>query len=181
MVATARKQIIERIIDVEGGYVDDPSDSGGETKFGITKSVARRYGYKGDMQVLPREIAVKIYTEKYWQPLMLDDIWILSAEIAAEMMDMSVHMGQRRAGEFMQRCLNVLNNRGKDYADLKVDGDIGSRTFGAFRAFIFKRGDLGEKVLLKMLNGLRWSFYITLAERREKDERFIFGWLNRGK
>jgi len=44
-----KQEIINQIIDVEGGYVNDPSGSGGETNFGITEAVARAYGYAGAM------------------------------------------------------------------------------------------------------------------------------------
>ena len=40
-----KTKIINEIIGVEGGYVNDPSDSGGETNFGITVAVARQFGY----------------------------------------------------------------------------------------------------------------------------------------
>lgn len=36
-----KDKIINEIIRVEGGYVNDPRDSGGETNFGITVAVAR--------------------------------------------------------------------------------------------------------------------------------------------
>ena len=45
-----KQRVIDQIIKVEGGYVNDPSDSGGETNYGITKHVARKYGYKGSMK-----------------------------------------------------------------------------------------------------------------------------------
>lgn len=60
--------------------------------------------------------------------------------------------------------------------DLIVDGDVGNRTIRALEAFIAIRGEDGEEVLYKMLNSLQGAFYITLSERRSKDEKFIFGW-----
>ena len=38
------------------------------------------------------------------------------------------------------------------------------------------RSQKGMDVLVVMLNALQGAFYVTLAERREKDERFVFGW-----
>jgi len=32
-------------------------------------------------------------------------------------------------------------------------------------------------VLCRALNCLQGAYYIELAERREKDERFVYGWL----
>ena len=33
------KEIIEKVLHHEGGYVNDPKDLGGETKYGITKEL----------------------------------------------------------------------------------------------------------------------------------------------
>lgn len=50
--------------DIEGGYVDDPDDPGGETKFGITK----RDHPHVDIKNLTLEGAKKIYHDEYWLP-----------------------------------------------------------------------------------------------------------------
>ena len=172
-----KNKIIDKIIEIEGGYVNDPSDSGGETNFGITKKVAREYGYKGEMVDLPRSLAFKIYEDTFWGSMSLDEVQKTAGEhVAEELADTAVNMGVGRASKFLQRSLNVLNNRGKYYKDLKVDGHIGAKTINALKAFISKRGSEGKVVLYRMLNSLQGAFYITLAERREKDEKFIYGW-----
>jgi len=165
----------ERTGLAEGGYSNDLSDSGGETNWGITKRVARQAGYMGPMRELSRERARKIGKRKYWDSLSLDEVARMSPSIAFEIFDTGFNMGQERAAEFLQRSLNVFNRRGKDYPDIKVDGDIGPGTLGALRSYIDRRG---TKVLLKALNCLQGAFYIKLAERREKDERFVRGWLD---
>lgn len=175
-----KKKIINEIIKIEGGYVHDPLDSGGETKFGITKRVARAYGFKGRMRNLTRDYAFMIYSKQYWGKLSLNSIEDMSKKIAAELADTGVNMGTGTAGRFLQRSLNVLNDRQSYYSDLVVDGQVGNKTIEALGSYLFKRGKKGERVLLSMLNALQGAFYVTLAERREKDERFVFGWfLNR--
>lgn len=169
-------RIIDNILAIEGGYVDDPEDSGGETNFGITVPVAREYGYEGDMRDLPRELAFAIYAERYWHALSLDDIERLSPAIAEELADTGVNQGIDRAAIFLQRSLNVLNKRGSLYQDITVDGDVGSKTVNALRAYLRIRKQDGQTVLLRMLNALQGAFYVELAERREKDEKFVFGW-----
>jgi len=167
-----KQHIIDEIIRVEGGYVNDPNDSGGETNFGITEAVARPY-FNGDMRDLPREIAVAIYTVQYWDKVRGDDLVALSEAVAEEVVDTGVNMGPKRAGTFLQRSLNVLNNRGQLYPDITVDGSIGPGTISALTSYLNVRDGV---TLVKMLNCLQGAFYVDLAERREKDEKFINGW-----
>jgi len=171
-----KEKIINEIIRIEGGYVNNPSDSGGATRYGITEAVARENGYTGDMRELPKEIAFKIYEDKYWEPLYLSAIEMMSSGIAEELADTGVNMGVERAAKFLQRSLNVLNNKGKIYPDLTVDSQLGVKTLRALGDYLAYRGTEGEHVLLKMLNSLQGSFYVVLSERREKDEAFVFGW-----
>lgn len=169
----------DRVLLKEGGYSDNAKDSGGKTRYGITQAVARAYLYKGPMELLPLDVAKKIYKQAYWDAMLLDQIMKLSPPIAAELFDAGVNMGIGRAGVFLQRCLNALNNEEKHFEDIATDGRIGSGTIGALTAYLKKRKDGGEKVMLCALHGLRTAFYIELAERRKKDETFLFGWLKR--
>ena len=57
--------LIDPLLDREGGYVNHPSDRGGPTAYGITQAVARANGYYGPMRALPREEAVAIYRRLY--------------------------------------------------------------------------------------------------------------------
>ena len=57
---------LNELIEREGGYVNDPADRGGATKYGITEAVARAHGYKGHMRDLPKDLAKTIYRKTYW-------------------------------------------------------------------------------------------------------------------
>ena len=161
-----RGVILGHIVSVEGGYSHDPSDSGGETNFGITAGVARAFGYAGSMADMPRDVALAIYAYKYWDPVRAGD---MPARVAAEVVDTAVNCGVTRAGRFLQRALNVLTPG----APIAVDGVIGSGTVRRLGEYLAVRD---EETLVKMLNCLQGAFYVELAERREKDERFIYGW-----
>ena len=65
-------KIFEYILMVEGGYSNDKADKGGKTKYGIIEVEARKYGYKGDMKDLTKEIAEDIYKNKYYLSNNLD-------------------------------------------------------------------------------------------------------------
>jgi lysozyme family protein len=168
---------VENVLHHEGGYVNNPNDSGGETNFGITESVARKNGYMGDMREMKRSYAISIYKSLYWDSLELDIVEQSSPAIADKLFDIGVNMGVGRAAEFFQRLLNVLNKRQELYTDIAVDRDIGKQTLNAFYSYIQHRGNHGEVVMMKALNCLQGAFYITLSERREKDETFTYGWL----
>lgn len=168
--------VIGGIIEREGGYSNNPNDAGGETMYGITKDVARKNGWRGEMKDLPLAVAYKIYSDKYWDALNLDGIEKLSLPIAVEIADTGVNMGVATAAKFLQRSLNVFNSQGKDYPDIKVDGQIGGATISALNKFLLKRGAKGEQTLLKALNALQGAGYISIAEYNPKNETFTFGW-----
>lgn len=171
------ERAFEHTIGIEGGFVDDPSDSGGATKFGITERVARANGYAGKMEELELELAQWIAKRQYWNVLALDEIAGESPDVALELFDTAYNMGAGKAGRFLQTALNALNNRGKHFPDLEVDGLIGPMTVTAFRAFMRIRQDRGRVVLLRALNCLQGAGYIELSQASPKDERFVFGWL----
>lgn len=172
-----KTHVIDDIIRIEGGYANNPNDSGGETKYGVTIAVARNYGYDGPMIDMPREIAVRIYEDLYWNSLRLDEICAMSEPIAAELADTGVNMGIGRAARFLQRSLNAFNQRADLFPDLTVDGYIGGKSIQALTVYLQARATDGEKVMMRALNALQGARYIKLAESREKDEDFVFGWM----
>jgi len=167
---------LKHLLGVEGEYSDHPSDSGGQTRWGITEAVAVQNGWSGRMQDLPVEFAGRIYRTKYWEKIGGDLIAPTSQLVANELFDSAVNMGVEVPAMWFQRVLNVANRQGQLYADIKVDGQIGPSTALAFAEFIGKRGENGERVMLSALNGFQSVHYTVLAERREKDEAFWFGW-----
>lgn len=170
------KKIIDNIIEVEGGFVEDPSDSGGATKYGITVKVARQYGYTGDMKDLPRTVAYNIYHDLYVVKPNFNKIAEVDMDIAAELIDTGVNMGVGIPARFLQQCLNALNDGGSKYPDLLVDGIIGNTSVHTLQVFLKQRLD-GKAVLLKALNCLQGARYIAIAETSPKNERYVFGWL----
>lgn len=57
---------VDEVLGEEAGYVNNPADPGGETKWGISK---RAFPHL-DIANLTREAAVTIYRESYWNPLL---------------------------------------------------------------------------------------------------------------
>jgi lysozyme family protein len=171
-------QLIDALIDREGGYVDHPADKGGPTCFGITEAVARAHGYAGPMRQLPREEAAAIYKRLYWLRPRFDKVAKRTARVAGELFDTGVNMGPAVAITFLQRALTALNRNASDYPDLVPDGRIGEQTLTALDTFMNVRGaGSGETVLLHALEALQGERYLRLAERRPANEAFLYGWL----
>lgn len=169
--------LIDGVIGREGGYSNNPNDSGGETCWGITIRVARANGYAGPMKDMPREAAKNIYFSQYVQKPGFASIMPLSTAIAEELVDTGVNMGPAVPALMLQQALNGLNNQGRDYADIREDADVGPGTLEALKAYLAKRGKQGEQVLLKALNCLQGARYIDLARGRSANEAFLYGWL----
>lgn len=171
---------ITALLKTEGGYVNNPNDRGGETNWGITVAVARAFGYTGSMASMPQQVARDIYEQRYWRQPRFSDVAVVSTLIAEEMLDTGVNMGPAVAGRFLQRALNVLNQNGKTYPDIAVDGAVGNMTIAALKAFLASRAKSGETVLLRMLNAQQSVRYMEIAEARTSQEMFSYGWqLNR--
>jgi len=171
-----KERIINGIIDREGGYVDDPNDSGGETNYGVTKAVARANGYRGAMMLMPREFAYDLYERNYWDRVKADELLDLSPDLTEKIADIAVNMGTSAAAKFLQRSLNAFNNREKYYQNITVDGGIGDQTLLALYHYLNVRKD---QVLIKLINCMQGAYYLDITERRPKDGSFLYGWIDK--
>ena len=154
-ILTSFDDIIEVVLEHEGGYVDDPKDPGGETNFGI----AKRSHPDVDIKNLTKEGAKEIYYEDYWcgnkVPNMPDDLKHIY-------FDMCVNQGRGRAVKILQRAANAKG------AGLKVDGGMGPKTLAAM-----------ENVELDRVRAYRVKYYADLVTRKPDLEKFYFGWFRR--
>jgi lysozyme family protein len=168
--------------EIEGGYTTGSYAGDPETNHGITAPVARAHGYAGPMRELSVEMAESIAKVEYWDKLHLDDIAAMSGEIAFELFDTNFNMWAGAAGKFLQRALNALNQEGRDYPDVSVDGVIGTKTVQALRLYLNKYGTQGEHVMLVCLNAQQCTDYLRQAAETTGKEKVFRGWvLNRVK
>lgn len=173
------EQFLNELIQREGGYVNDPADRGGATKYGITEAVARANGFKGSMKDLPLDTAKDIYKKQYWTSPRFDQVNTINSKVAEELLDTGVNCGVAFAKPLLQRALNLLNNQGKEgWSDLAVDGIYGPATLSALKTYLAKRGTSGETVLLRVLNIMQGNRYIEIAERNQSQEKYFFGWIS---
>ena len=151
-------EIIDIVLEHEGGYVNDPKDLGGETKYGITK----RFYPDVDIKELTIDGAKEIYKKDYWDRNKCDK---LPAELRHIYFDMCVNMGKRTAVKVLQRA---AVNRGRD---IEVDGGLGPMTLRAI---------LKSNVELQRVRAYRIKYYADLVTRKPDLEKFYYGWFKRG-
>lgn len=176
--------IIRDKTDVEGGYVDDPDDNGKCTNHGITQALAEQYkttlktkfGWNGNMRNLTTEMAFFIYKTHFWDKMKLDEVMKRSVFLADRLFDLGINAGKTVAVKNLQRYLNVMNNCQTYWKDIDADGAMGPKSLAALDAYIAKRGATGKDYLIDAMLDMQSTYYIELAERREKDEKFIYGW-----
>lgn len=96
-------EAIDRVLSSEGGYVNDPTDPGGETKFGISK---RAYP-NVDIAGLTREDAKAIYKRDYWDVIYGAG---LHEDIAFQVLDFAVNSGGSVAIQYLQRAAGVADD-----------------------------------------------------------------------
>ena len=96
---TTFEHVIGKVIEHEGGYVNDPHDAGGETNFGISK----RWFPDLDIKNLTKEDAINIYYNNYWIPAKVDR---LPNDLRSTYFDMCVNMGQSQAVKILQQAIN---------------------------------------------------------------------------
>lgn len=171
------EKAVEKTLQLEGGYVNDPDDPGGATKYGITEATARAHGYTGDMRELPLETAKAIYKKSYWDVARLDEF--PSQLIAENVFDCNVNCGARVGGRLLQEALNLLNvdpSGRQMYPEIYVDGVVGQNTLAALGKALLARKDMEELIAL-LFNCLRASRYVDIIRARPKSRKFMIGWL----
>lgn len=103
----------------EGGYVNDPDDLGGETKFGITK---RRYPNL-DIKNLTKEKAKELYYKDFYVPMEIEKI--KNPLLALHHFDMGINAGIGNAKKILAAATSLSEKTGKNmvtcYKDLRIE------------------------------------------------------------
>ena len=138
--------------------------------------MARKHGWTGDMRDLPLDFAKAVYRTDYWAKAGCDYVEPIYPRLAYEIFDSAVNIGVSHPVKWLQRSLNAFNNIGTLYSDIDADGVFGPATVEALNGYFIVRQSGGESVLLAALNAQQGMFYLGLAEQRQKDEKFVYGW-----
>jgi lysozyme family protein len=112
---------LAEVLRLEGGYVDDPRDPGGATKFGVTRAVLGealgRAASAQEVAALTQGEAADIYGRRYWAPIRCA---ALPEGVDLAAFDSAVNMGPGTAARLLQAALGV-----------EADGVVGAKTLAA--------------------------------------------------
>lgn len=163
---------ISIVLKHEGGYSNDPNDSGGETNFGITQKELSQYhealGIAEDVKYLTENDAKLFYYKIYWSPYHYDSL--LSINISIKLLDLSVNLGNEESTLIVQRALNRLG------LTLRIDGLFGQQTRETINKAI-NEGD--ENQLLALIRYEAIQVYEMIVRHHPNDTKFEQGWLIR--
>lgn len=164
------EKAVNQILEIEGGYVNNPKDKGGATKYGITEKVARQNGFIYEMRNLTKVKAKEIYKKEYWDKIGVN---CESFNISFLLFDFAVNSGVKTAVKHLQNALNSLLKGMIE--PLIIDGVAGKKTQSAMD-YINANGFFSEK-LQSLLISERLKFYTSLSKTQFNE--FGKGWINR--
>ncbi len=124
-------KLLVHILEMEGGFSDDPYDPGGPTNRGVTLEVYANF--KGqtidagsrprliaELKSIPNAVVEAIYDRRYYEPAHCS---LFTAPLALMHFDAAVNHGVGAAIRMLQQAVNVT-----------IDGEIGPETLAAIGA-----------------------------------------------
>jgi lysozyme family protein len=143
-------QSFAKLIGHEGGYVNNPADPGGETKYGISK---RSYPHLAIASLTKYDASV-IYHRDFWNAAHCDS---LPDEVRFDVFDGAVNSGVSQSAKWLQGAVGAVQ-----------DGSIGPKTIAAARA-------IPGATVAARFNGQRLKFMTDLKTW----DSFGKGWARR--
>lgn len=147
----------------EGGYVNNPSDYGGETNKGVTTATYQSYrrrkglGAQSVRHITDAEVH-EIYRDMYWKPAQCE---LMVRPLAIVHLDTAINFGVGGATEFLQETLGI-----------GVDGSFGPATRNAL-----SRGNTAATA--RRYCQARIDYRYRRVSQDPSQRVFLQGWLNR--
>ena len=164
----------EKVIINEGGYVNDPKDSGGETFKGVSRVFNPTWQgwqiidkFKTDKlfpSILYRNLELEklinmFYKFNYWDKCMLDNID--NQEIAESIFDFGVNAGVKVSSKLAQKICNVDS-----------DGIIGIKSIDAINS-------VKPEYFMPYFKIGRIEHYLDCVKNNSNNQKFLYGWIKR--
>ena len=158
------KVAVENVLLHEGGYVNNPIDSGGETNFGISK---RSYPTL-DIKNLTRDDAINIYYNDYWLANRLGEV--LNQDIATKFLNLFVNIGKKATEKIICRALRACGFK-YDEKNINPTELIKATNTMTNQPYVLE--------LLAAIRSESAGYYRILAAEKPALKIFLKGWLNR--
>jgi len=174
----------------EGGYANNPADTGGETYAGISRkwngswpgwvkvdAAKKRAGNTDRLdKILAGDLDLqadifRFYKINYFDANNLSAL--VDQKLAEKLYDIGVNMGVRKAAEVLQEAINLTNNNGRAYANIAQDGKVGKATIGA------ANGHPRKELLYKVVQALQAERYLNIMRNNPSQEVFAATWFSR--
>lgn len=184
---------VRHLLGIEGGWVNDPVDRGGATKYGISLRFLVSEGQidlngdgladfdldmdgdidAADIRKLTIGDAIYLYHQCFWQRL---DAETFMEPIGEMMFDQAVNGGLSAARKLLQRAINRAIATDGDIDLVRVDGAIGPATRRALQWVIDYRG---LPMLVMSYREEVKARYRAIVAANPSQQRFLKGWLRR--
>jgi len=155
MMANFNKAIT-LVLQHEGGFVDDPSDAGGATNFGI----CQRDNPNLDIPNLTKIDAIQYYYVNWWQKYNFEQI--IDDDLASYWFDHAVNVGIVPITRIIQKIVGGV----------EIDGEIGPNTIGAVNLHY-------QVSMLPKIQDALWNHYEQIIAVHPEDVKFKNGWNSR--
>ena len=166
-------QILDDVIRKEGGFVNNPRDSGGATNMGITiGTLSQYYGRRAtvdEVRNLTVETVKEIYTREY---VMKPMFHTLPEGVQAIAVDTGILFGPNKATKFMQ---SIVNQAG--FGPVNEDGVLGNLS----RSAIFNAFNQMGSYFVDAIVEERIMFHRMRVQQQPDQEIFLQGWVNRAE
>jgi lysozyme family protein len=166
---------LEKVLDHEGNFSNDPVDSGEMTMSGISRNnwpdwdgwvivdkFIKDHGIINNILIEAPRLYDKVcvfYQLNFWDKLKCN--LIANQSVAESLFDYAVNTGIIHAVKIIQKCVGV-----------PVDGIIGLITINAINAAN------SELLLYKMVNE-KIKRYINICKKKPSQNKFLLGWITR--
>lgn len=177
------EKTLSHTLTFEGGYVNDPADSGGETFRGVsrrnnpnwagwplidaakksvgTSAAAINKFFQGNQNMA--DLVASIYQQNYYAPVAK----LGAPELATDKaFDAAVNVGVGQAVKFAQAIVGTA-----------ADGAIGPKTLAAVADYFRQSGAVGK--FLAAFCKAQEAFYRGIVSRKPSQAKFLNGWLRR--
>lgn len=172
------RDAINKVLEHEGGFVNNPLDKGGATNWGVTQTTYNQYmsaklgkSYSStvdEIKKMPIDIAIDIYKKLYWDKIQGDKI--RKYTVALAIFDQAINRGVSSAVKQAQKVVKKLDPMG--FAKITEDGVMGPATLTALNS-------IAEKPFIDNYLAESKLFYQNIVQRNPSQSVFLTGWLNR--